>query len=57
MKCGRCAAAVTEKSAEYCWFCTGYLCYECWDMKGHCGHVEADLANARAFILGLAKTT
>lgn len=32
---------VTVGDEEYCWFCGGELCYDCWEDIGHCGHVEA----------------
>jgi hypothetical protein len=46
--CGRCLRPIRESKAETCWYCTGWLCVECWDKFGHCGHPEADAANEYA---------
>lgn len=46
--CGRCGKEINKDSAEVCWFCIDWLCCECWDEYGHCGHREADEANERA---------
>jgi hypothetical protein len=43
--CGRCSISLSEKESETCWWCTGELCYSCWDEYGHCGHEEADRSN------------
>lgn len=39
--CGRCEKDLVSEDAEYCWFCMGMLCAECWDKFGHCGHKRA----------------
>jgi hypothetical protein len=44
--CGRCGVAVAD--GEYCWYCWGPLCLDCWEAVGHCGHPEAEAANAAA---------
>ncbi len=46
--CGRCDKDLIPDDFEYCWYCAGYLCMECWNKYGHCGHREADEANAQA---------
>jgi len=46
--CGRCHKSILEKEAECCWWCTNWLCFECWDEYGHCGHSEADKINEEA---------
>jgi hypothetical protein len=43
--CGRCAAEVADPQ-DLCWWCDGPLCSVCWEALGHCGHAEADKANA-----------
>lgn len=43
--CGSCSAAIELGKEEYCWYCDAYLCYTCWEEKGHCGHKEADAIN------------
>jgi len=48
MKCGRCKKEIDEESAEMCWYCPSWLCYDCWEDHGHCGHPEADKANDEA---------
>ena len=48
MKCNRCKKKITDEDREFCWFCIGDLCYECWDEYGHCGHSKADEMNERA---------
>lgn len=50
--CGRCEKPLTEKECEYCWFCMGMLCVECWDKYGHCGHKRADEEAKRLKFLG-----
>ena len=45
--CGRCHIALTPDLAELCWFCSRYLCGDCWDTFGHCGHAKADALNAQ----------
>ena len=40
--CGRCKTPVLKRVAEIYWFCSGYLCADCWDKYGHCGHAEAE---------------
>lgn len=44
--CGRCKATIPAGDEEFCWYCQGFLCYECWDEYGHCGHARADEINA-----------
>ncbi len=44
--CGRCNTKLLV-DYEYCWWCQGYLCPECWDKLGHCGHPEAEAVNER----------
>lgn len=39
--CGRCGIEVSVNDAEVCWYCTGYLCGNCWETYGQCGHAEA----------------
>jgi len=48
VQCGRCGAAITEDEAECCWYCTDWLCFECWDCYGECGHPEAEKYNRPA---------
>jgi hypothetical protein len=43
--CQRCRARVAGFWAETCWYCTGDLCYQCWEDHGHCGHAEAVAIN------------
>jgi hypothetical protein len=43
--CARCKKELAPGTEEYCWFCDSALCFECWDLKGHCGHPEADVIN------------
>jgi hypothetical protein len=42
--CGRCANAVAPKDLEFCWFCQGPLCYDCWEDIGVCGCPGSDQA-------------
>ena len=53
--CGRCNAVTESEDPEGCWFCHAYLCYDCWETYGHCGHAEADEANRRGREVGSAK--
>lgn len=46
--CGRCQKEIDKEESEICWYCIDWLCSECWDLYGHCGHKEADEANERA---------
>lgn len=46
--CGRCNKEITREDAEYCWYCMEYLCGECWEEVGHCGHEEAERMNEEA---------
>lgn len=43
--CGSCGKPIDPDEAEICWYCQGPLCGECWEEKGHCGHVGADMIN------------
>lgn len=52
LKCGRCGGDVKVGDEEYCWWCCGELCVDCWEEHGHCGHPEADQANQRAREVG-----
>lgn len=45
--CGRCYKQVSVDNAETCWYCGAWLCVNCWDKHGHCGHPEADEENER----------
>lgn len=45
--CGRCERPIPPGQNEYCWFCTGMLCIECWEKYGHCGHKKAEAENER----------
>ncbi len=36
MTCGRCKTEIADDAQEYCWWCLGELCYECWDRYGDC---------------------
>lgn len=47
VNCGKCGFVISESVGECCWFCTGWMCSECWDIYGHCGHKEADLIVSR----------
>lgn len=48
-ECGRCGKPIWDlDDAETCWWCTGPLCYECWEEYGHCGHPEAEAMNEYA---------
>ena len=46
--CERCGQEIDLDEAETCWYCTGWLCYDCWDEYGHCGHSEAEAMNEYA---------
>lgn len=50
MSCGRCGIKLDnpQATAEVCWYCNEWLCTDCWDRVGHCGHPEAEAANERA---------
>jgi len=48
VNCGRCSEEIDNESAEYCWYCMAYLCGDCWEEIGHCGHEEADRINEEA---------
>ena len=44
--CGRCPKELHGfEETEWCWWCEGPLCKDCWENFGHCGHPEADEAN------------
>ena len=47
-ECGRCHAPLLSDEAELCWYCTGPLCFDCWENVGHCGHAEAVRINEAA---------
>lgn len=38
--CGRCKTSLSPDTAEYCFYCCGWLCGECWEYFGECGHIE-----------------
>lgn len=40
--CGRCGRSVLRSDAEQCWYCSGRLCADCWEERGHCGHPAAE---------------
>lgn len=42
VQCRRCGAYIRERDAELCWWCGDYLCVDCWERFGHCGHASAD---------------
>jgi hypothetical protein len=44
--CARCNTTLGDRP-EVCWYCHAYLCGDCWEAVGHCGHPEADEANRR----------
>ncbi len=46
--CKRCSKRIVAGEEETCWFCLSPLCFECWNIYGHCGHPEADKANEAA---------
>lgn len=46
--CGRCGKEVIPYEAEVCWYCLAPLCFECWDLYGHCGHARAEEINEAA---------
>ena len=46
-RCGYCGEDCPGEP-ESCWYCTGPLCFRCWDRFGHCGHPEADKINEEA---------
>jgi len=46
--CARCHKSLHQRNAEICWYCTSYLCVNCWDEYGHCGHPEADELNEQS---------
>jgi hypothetical protein len=46
-KCKRCGKIIPKDWAEVCWYCNGPLCFDCWEVYGHCGHPEADAINER----------
>lgn len=39
--CNRHGRAISGEH-EYCWYCHEFLCYECWDFFGDCGHPEVE---------------
>ncbi len=43
VKCGRCGAQLAKRDAEVCWWRQGWLCVECWDVHGECGHKMVDM--------------
>jgi hypothetical protein len=45
--CGRCLRQIRASESEYCWYCGGPLCGDCWERVGHCGHAEADQLNQK----------
>lgn len=49
MICPRCK---TRETSESCWYCPEDICYECWELIGHCGHPEAHKQNAEAMLRG-----
>lgn len=51
VSCGGCGRDMHADVAEYCWYCSGPLCGDCWERVGHCGHAEAYRAdeNIRIF--------
>jgi hypothetical protein len=43
--CGRCAKEVPDDAQlEYCWYCEGPLCVDCWERTGVCGCPGSDQA-------------
>lgn len=44
MNCFRCGKFIHGRP-EFCWYCEGELCKDCWEKIGHCGHPEADEVN------------
>ena len=46
--CCRCKTEIAPGEEEACFYCEGWLCYDCWEEYGHCGHPEADEMNKRA---------
>lgn len=47
-ECNRCHCQIAVGEDETCWWCIEPLCYECWDLYGHCGHEEAERFNEYA---------
>ena len=47
VECGNCGRDVQPEVAEYCWYCGGPLCGNCWEDTGHCGHQDAFALDAR----------
>jgi len=48
--CNRCHKLIAPDEHESCFWCIEDLCYECWDMYGHCGHAEADAEDGMTWI-------
>ena len=37
--CGRCSVELDgQRDGEVCYHCHAWLCCECWELVGHCGH-------------------
>lgn len=41
-RCNRCGRVIAIDEAGACWWCNADLCFDCWDLYGHCGHPDAD---------------
>jgi len=48
ISCNRCGINIIDDSEETCWFCRAYLCFDCWEKVGHCGHIAAEKQNVMA---------
>lgn len=48
VSCSRCKKHIQLNTVESCFYCGGYLCYDCWEEYGHCGHPEAERQNELA---------
>lgn len=47
--CARCGKAFYDDTEpDVCWYCQDFLCGDCWEDYGHCGHPEADAQNELA---------
>jgi hypothetical protein len=42
MICPRCKKIIPKNKEQYCWYCQGMICYDCWEEYGDCGHKGAE---------------
>ena len=46
MGCNGCHISILPGQHELCWYCLAYICGDCFEGVGHCGHSQADELNA-----------